>query len=430
MTTATTRQAIRRELYNRIPGLAFTGTAASITGSTITDTIAFQDSSLGNNHYRGYYIYRPDVAAASQVRKIVSHVNSTGVLTHGGATWADTTDLDYEIVGLLHPDEINNAIIRSLHRIYFETQTVLYGRVTDGDMDANNTTSWTDVLTPTKSKVTSAGNVLTGLRALRVLNADAALEGVQSVTMRGFPANSWVYVHAAMRADVGEGRLQLYDVTNSTALATVTCSEEAWSHLWLKYQLGSTTEEIAIRLLGTADLADIYWDHVACYVAEDRVLPAPSSLDDPWKFLKLREMRYTRSVSSQSNGGYDAAYSRSPQDWSQPSAFNLEPFHLETNPYQIQLHRPIPSNELWVQYKRPWSDTETLSTDASTTLCPLEMLYAYATQELAQVLVKRYPNDERWRMLMSEADAKVEAETSARPEVPLAPIRKEYYGYI
>lgn len=421
---------IRRELYSRIPGLGFYGTAASRTASTLTHTQAFQDSTLGNNHYRGYYLYMPDDTAADAVRKIASHVASTGVVTTAGPAWAVSSDLDYEVVGLVHPDEINNAIIRSLNRIYFETHVVLPGRITDGDMDANNTTSWSDVLTPTKSKVTTAGNVYSGIRALRVLN-NALDEGVQSVTLRGFPANSWVYLHAVVRADVGTANLILYDVTNSVALATVTSAEEGWVHLWLRFQLASTTEEIAVQLTGNvSSTADIYWDHVALYLAEDRVFPAPSWCDDPWKLLKLREMRYTQAISSQSTGGYDAAYSRTPHDYSTPSAFTLEPFHLETNPYTIALHRPLPQHELWVQGKRPWSDIESLSTDAATTLVPLEQLYAYSTQEIAKVLTKRYPNDDRWRMLLSEASEAVEAETQARPEVPLSPKKFEYPGWI
>lgn len=429
MTTSTTRQVIRRELYNRIPGLGFSGTAASRTATTLTHTQAFQDSTIGNNHYRGYYLYMPDDAAADAVRKIASHVASTGVVTTAGPNWATFTDLDYEVVGLLHPDEINNCITRSLNRIYFETQVVLPGRITDGDMDANNTTSWSDVSTPTKSKVTTAGKVLSGLRALRVLNSGTG-EGVQSVTVRGFPAKSWVYVHAGVHADVGTAELHLYNVTGSASISSVTSAEEGWVHLWLKVQVPTGVEEIAVRLIGTETSADIYWDHVALYLAEDMVLPAPSWLDDQWKFLKLREMRYRQSLSSQTNGGYDAAYSREPHDWYTPSAFTLEPFHLETNPYQVQLHRGIPQYELWVEGKRPWSDTETLSTDASTTLAPLELLYAYSTEELAKVLAKRYPSDERWKMLLDEASTAVEAETQARPEVPLSPKRTDYLGYI
>ena len=431
MTTATTRQAIRQELYNRIPGLAFVGEATGVTGTTLTDAIRLQDTSLGSNHYRGYYLYRPNVDAANQVRKVISHVNSTGVVTHGGATYDDAlTDVDYEMVGLIHPEEINNAITRALGRVYFENQIVLPGRITDGDMDSSATTSWTDVGTPnTKSKVTSAGNVATGIRALRVLN-DAAGEGVRSVTVRGFAQSTTVDVHAGVRCDVGTAVLQLYDVTNSAIIASVSSTEEAFVHLWLRYQLPVTCEEWCVRLIGTEDTADLYWDHVAAYCREDRVFPVATTLDSPWKLQKLREMRYTHAVSSQSNGGYDGMFSREYHDWYTPSGFVLEPFHLETNPYSIVLNRQCPCNELWIQMKRPWTDGETLSTDAATTLVPLEPLYAYATEEIAKVLRKRYPADNRWEVLLSEATTSIEAETMGRTDTPLAPKRTDYYGVI
>ena len=433
MTTATTRQAIRRELYNRIPGLAFTGTAASRTSTTLTHTQAFQDSTLGNNHYRGYYLYMPDDTAADQVRKIASHVASTGVVTTAGPAWGVTTDLDYEVVGLLHPDEINNAIIRALNRIYFETAVPLSPEITDGDMDANNTTSWTSVGTPnTKSKVTTAAKVFSGIRSLRVLN-DTAGEGVQSTTVRGFSTNGneRVYVSAVVHCDVGTAELHLYNVTGSASIASVTSTEEGWAHLWLDVDsLPTGCEEIAVQMIGTQDTADLYWSHVVLYRMDRMQLALPTWCDDTWKLSRLREMRYGKNISNQSRGGYDDATSRVPHDWYQPSMFALEPYHLEANPYAVQLFRPLPRNELWVQGQRPWSDLETLSTDASTTLAPLELLYAYAKEELAKVLYKRYPSDARWLALLTEASAEVDAETRSRPTVPLAPVRIEYWGRV
>lgn len=429
MTTATTRQTIRRELYSRVAGLGAAFTASSVTATTVT-IAALDDTTVAINQYRGYYLYRPEVAAADQVRKITTVSPSTGQVVHGGANYADTSNTVVELVGLLHPDEINNAITRALKRIYHEYAVPLSGRITDGDMDANNTTSWTDVGTPaTKAKSTTAAKVFSGIRALRVLN-DAAGEGVQSVSVRGFPAGSYAYAHAVVHADVGTAELHLYNVTGSASIASVTSAEEGFVHLYVKAQVPSGCEELALRLLGTENNADIYWNHAVLYLSEDRMFPAPSWLDEPWKFMKLREMRYRRALSSQANGGYDAAYSREPHDWRQPQAFMLEPYHQDTNPYTIQLMRPVPSNELWIVGKRPFFDTDTLSTDASTTLAPLELLYAYATDELADILMLRYPNEQRWKQLKSQAQLRIDAETSARPEVPLQPVKHEYWGYI
>ena len=171
MTTAITRQAIRRELYNQIPGLGFSAIADSLTGATLTDTYTFRDASVGPNHYRGYYLYRPDLTSDDTIRKVLTFVPSTGVVIVTGGNYSNTTELDYEMVGLIHPDELNSCITRAQRRIYFETMVPLTP-LSDGDMDANNTTSW-DVTSATRAKVTAAANVYSGIRALEVTNTSA-----------------------------------------------------------------------------------------------------------------------------------------------------------------------------------------------------------------------------------------------------------------
>ena len=432
MTTAITRQAIRRELYNQVPGLGFSGTADSVAGTSITDAFALRDSTLGQNHYRGMYLYRPDLSTDDRIKKATTLVNTTGALSHGGSTYVDQADLDYEIVGVMHPDELNACIQRAMQRIFLEVQVPLSPEITDGDMDANNTTSWSDVGTPaTKAKTTTGSRVFSGIRALRVLN-DAVDEGVQSTTIRGFPTNSGerVYVSAVVHVDVGTANLILYDVTNAANIRSVTSTEEGWAHLWLQDVLPTGAEEIAIRLTGTQSNADLYWSHVVVYRLDSKRLAAPSWLDEPYKLIKLRETHYGKSLSSQTNGGYDDATSRYFSDWLQPSMFSLEPLHLDTNPYEVQLTKPLPLNELWIHGKRPFSDLEDLSTDASTTLAPARQVYAYSKDELAKVLMKRYSRDNRWVILLNESMLEIEAETKARPELPARPIKREHYGRI
>ena len=433
MTTATTRQAIRRELYNQIPGLGFSGTADSVTTTTIVDAFALADTAGSTVAYKGMYIYRPELATDDRVKKATTLVLATGALSHGSTNYADTTDTEYEIVGPMHPDELNSCITRAMTRIYYDVQVPLCGEITDGDMDASTTTSWTNVLSPaTEEKVTTAAKVYSGIRALHVLNNSAG-EGKQSVTIKGFAPNGgeWVYASAIVHADVGTAELHVYNVTGSASIASVTSNQEGWAHLWLRVQLPSGCEEIALQLLGTESNADLYWNHAMLYRVEQRShLPAPSWLDDQWKFLKLREARYLKSHSSQTYGGYDDAGSRTFHDWSQPAHYSLDPLHIDTNPYMVQLMRPMPQNELWIQGKRPYSDSEDLSTESSTTRAPLRLVYAYAKDEIARVLRKRFPQDKRWEQLLAEATAEVESETRARPELPMTPIRTEYWGRV
>src|SRR3990167_7047231 len=101
-----TRSALRRLLYDEVPGLGFNGTADSLTTTTLVDTFAFQDSTQATGHYRGMYVYRPDRSTDDRIKRIVS-VSSVGAATISGTNYADTADLVYEVVGLLHPDELN-----------------------------------------------------------------------------------------------------------------------------------------------------------------------------------------------------------------------------------------------------------------------------------------------------------------------------------
>ena len=428
MTTIITRQNIRRELYEQIPGLGFNGTADSIAAGSITDAFALRDSTLGPNHYRGNYIYRPDLSTDDRIKKASTLTNTTGLLAHSGSNYSDTSDGNYEIVGLLHPDELNACIERAIQRVYFEYMSPLQGDCTDGDMDANNTTSWTGT-DATVTKNTTASSIFSGIRSLRVANTGAS-GYAQSVTIRVIP-NTYFYASAVLRSDVGTASLVVRDITNGATIGTSsTSAEEQFVHLWMKETVPSTCEEIAIRLTGSGASDDIYWNHAVFYQLDRKILPAPSWLDEPWKFQKLRQASYTKSISNQSDGGYDDAMSRVFKDWLQPSMFSLDPLHIDANPYQVQLMRTMPSEELWLGGKRPFSDLESLSTESSTTRAPQRELFAYCKDEVGRVLRKRYPHDKRWDVLIGEAAAEIEVETKSQTEIPLQPIKREHSSSI
>lgn len=434
MTTATTRQNIRRELYNRIPGLGFSGTADTVAPGSITDAFALRDSNLASAQYRGMYIYRPDRTDDDRIKVAGLLTNSTGLLAHTGSNYADITDLNYEIVGLLHPDELNACIQRAMQRIYYDVQLPLCGLLEnyDGDMETSGVTNWTSVLTPaTKEKSTTAAKIYDGTQALHVLN-NAALEGVQSASVRVIPqlGGQWLYASVVVHADVGTAKLVVYNVTGSAEIESVTSAEEGFVHLWVHCQVPTDCEQVALQLLGVEDNADLYWSHAVLYIREQTMLDAPSWLDEQFKFLKLREASYTKSWSNQTQGGYDDAMSRVFKDWYQPAMFSLDPLHIDANPYRVQLMRMTPQNEMWIQAKRPYSDVEALGTESATTRAPLRLVYAYAVDEVSKVLRKRYPNEKAWEMLQAEAMAEVDAEARARPELPTQPLKIEHQGRV
>lgn len=421
------RANIRRELYNQVPGLGFSGTADSLTGATLTDTFVFNDTTLPSGHYRGMYLYRPDRTTDDRIKRIVSHVPSTGVVTVA-SSYSNTSDLNYEVVGLLHPDELNACITRAMQRIFFETQLPLCGEITDGDMEAANTSSWTaSAGSLVMAKSSTATNVFTGTYSLRLTNG-AANQYAYSNNIRVL-GNEPFFASAVVRADVGTASLTVYDVTNSAIIyRAVTTSQELWQNLFVVSSIPSTCEEIQLQLGGTESNADCYWNHALFYRTQQTFLPAPSWVDEQHKLLKIRQCMY---LAAKDTDTHDAT-SRTYDDWLQPSMFSLDPFRLETNPYMIQFKRRLPNHELWVEGKRPYSDVEPLTTtDSDTTHAPPRLIYAYARQELVQVLRRRYPSDQRWARMVEESSREVDAETVSRPETPLQPGRREeWVGYV
>lgn len=423
-----TRRQIRRELYNQVPGLGFSGTADSLTGATLTDTNVFTDSTLAQGHFRGMYLYRPDRTGDDIVHRITTFNSTTGIVTTV-SSYSNTSDTVYEVVGLLHPDELNACILRAQQRIYFETQIVLPGEVTDGDMEAATTASWTaSSANITLSKNTT--NVFSGTYSLRGVQVSAG-EYAYSASLR-VEGGEPIFASTVVRAATGTAVFTVYDTTNSAIVGqAATTTEDVWQHLFVKTAVPSTCQRVILRLAGIENNADCYWDHAILYRTNQTMLPAPSWLDEQHKLLKLREARYVAGSNANSTNANDAT-SRRWEDWYQPSMYSLDPFRLETNPYMIQCVRGLPSHELWLNAKRPYSDVEPLSSaDTDTTHAPERQVYAYAKQELAKVLGRRYPSDGRWKVLLAEADLEVAAETQARPETPLQPKRREeWLGYV
>lgn len=436
-----TRAALRAEMYNQIPGLGFTGTADAFGNTTLTDTFNFQDTTLAPNAYRGFYIYRPSFSTDDMLKKATTLVNTTGVISHGGFNYSNQDAGAYEIVGLLHPAELNSCLTRAMTRIFFETQVVLSGvgphGITDGDMETAGVGSWTASSgSITLSKSTTAANIYSGTQSLS-MSGTVAGEYAESAEMAVQP-NTWLYVSTVVRSNAGSRgtfSLSIKDIMNSNnILGTVTCAEVNWSHLWTRVLLPAGCTRIIVRLtlVSPAVISAIgYWDHVIAYPQDGQRYSAPAFVTEQFNFLKLREAVYNKVISSQATGGYDNALSRSWKDWLQPSMFSVDPFTIDANPYLINLTKPVPAAELWVEGKRPYSDIEPLTaSDTSTTKAPPRLVYAYAKQELGMVLHKRYPSDKRWEVLIQEALMEVDAETRSRPEVPMMPINREVYNRI
>lgn len=431
-----TRKDVRSELYAAVPGLGFYGTADSIGGDglSVLDSYALRDSTLGANHYRGNYLYRSGTVGDNPVRKALILIPSTGQLSHSGAPYDDLATLDYEIIGPLHPDELNQCIVRAARKVYWDSQVVLPGEVVDGDMESAGTGAWTAV-NATVSKVTTAAFVYSGTQALSILSTSGAgyVECTAFDVFAPPTGSEHYYSSAVLRCTVGTASIQVWDKVNNVQIGdTVTSDQDGFVHLWVDDQMLPTVEQVAVRIVLSATSAQCYLDHLVFYRKDTMRYYAPSWLQEQYQFLKLREAKYHAQTVTQAgpHGGWEDASSRYFDDWIQPHMFTLDPMRLDTNPFAIQLMKRLPQNELWIQAKRPYSDIEPMDTESETTRMPLNQLIAKSKHELALVLRKRYPSDQRWQVLLDEAMKEADAEQTARPETPQQPIRRDYQGRV
>ncbi len=437
--TTNTRRVIRRELYNHVPYLGFYGTADNVATTYVEDTYAFQDSNLSADTYRGAYIYRPDLSTDDMVKKAGTLTVASGRLAQTGTVYSDTgASKMYEVVGHMHPDDLNAAIQRALQKVYFETQSPLSlltdsategSTAGDGDMSAVGTSSWTTVGTlTTKEKVTDTHLVYSGIKAFHFLT-NATSSGIKTIALKAnssSTAKSRAFVSTVFLALTGNVTVQLYDETNAAVVNSYTSDYRGWTRIWIDEELPATCDSWSVRIINDTSAAHVYVDHVVANRRQDLRLFAPSWLNEAHKFLKLREARYMRNLADH----VDDANSRIFQDWLQPQMFSLDPFNPEVNPFAVQMNKPQPQADLWIEAKRPYYDIETLAADTDTTTAPLHLVLAYAKREIADILVKRYPSDERWTTLQKEAAIEARAQVTSRPEVPRQPIRLNVQGRI
>ena len=115
-----TLKAIRREMISRLPGesLGRVEAIASLAVGSVTVT-ALATGGRSSDEFTGKYMVRAEAAnVADRVRRISSYTTGSGLLSHGGTNYADTTATS-ETVEILRfePYLLDNAINLSLARL-------------------------------------------------------------------------------------------------------------------------------------------------------------------------------------------------------------------------------------------------------------------------------------------------------------------------
>jgi len=264
----------------------------------------------------------------------------------------------------LHPNEILDAANDIQRTLYLPRYTILTP-ITDGDMEASNTTSWVDVGTCTQTKTTTASEVLTGIQALKLVIPAGVTNGVTSTNL-AVQDGETILVSVAFKTSGANISVQLYDVTNSAAIKTITPANAIFT-TWVECRfldaVPSGCRNVAVRLLNASASTETtaYVDWVAAYRTQHQTLDLPSQvLDAVDPVLKCLPL----GLSTDDNQIYNAELEFS--SWpSEP----LRDFRALTS-HRITVGTPI-EYPLFLSYRTTGS---TMSTLASTTEAPVELI--------------------------------------------------------
>lgn len=418
----TLRQRILRELDLGllIPNGFFTSAAAG----SITSTNMLRNSNWGAAEFqnRETVIFRPGAASSADfIRFAGALTNSTGLLAHTGADYADTT-VGTETVELwydgIRPDqEILDAFNRALSKCYFSTFVpISHLGDLDGDMAKSTDTDWTDVLTPTTSaKSTTARRTPFGLRSYNLIN-DAADEGTQSATLSSTQGLQ-VRLMAIASANVGTASLRPYDVTNSADFGTaVTHSEEEPQLMMGQWETSpATCKEFAARLLGTTSTSDIFWNALWVYKQGVNIVHLPTYVSEGYKVPSIFRCRPTLANPNSTN--CYAAEALDMEELQEGVDYRLMFHQGDANPYAaVFANGSYFDYPLAIEVRRPWSDFGTFTAESSITQAPLNELGPRFKLELIDtVYTPRFGSDPKWASLRAIAANELSSATLARP---------------
>ncbi len=316
-------------------------------------------------------------ALLGNLRGIITYAASTGTFTPSsafGAPTAITTEtFDIYKRGVRYND-IKGAINQALRERRYEGLWPLT-MLADGDFEASGTTAWGTASGCTFTKVATAGNLLRGAQAGKIVNSGAG-GYLPSAALTVVPGDSYC-LEAKVRAAVGTASLIAYDSSNSVAITTETWDKQGWGKISFTFTLPSTCESLTVRLAGTGASDDCYWDDVILRRTGSREVALPDWVVDPAQVMDL----YT------SSGGSDDF----DEDLYSLKHYNVLPD--AGNPLNMYKIAPVAgvSGPLWIRARKAYAE---LSADTDTTIMPVNWLTAAATYQLLERLVNRHPGQE------------------------------------
>jgi hypothetical protein len=438
LANSTTLQTLARRIGVEL-GLMFLVENAFITAlaaASFTAPKFFANTRYGTDHFasQNYWITRMGAASAADYERPAGAITvATGVMANAGLVWADTT-LGTEDIELWRKvrrtiDVFNaiNTALTSDQLMYstFVPLSDLSGGSNDGDMAASGTTAYTAVSASTLSKETTAARVPYGIQALRSLSTSSD-DGVQTASVLLRQDKSIRY-GTIVSADVDSVTLNAYDVTGSanfSSLSSIAVAEEEPQLVWTPWGTAPTScETVAIRGIGSSSTADIYYNMFWLYRMGNRRIELPAYVTEGYEVPSVFQLRPLQSGGT--SNVWDAL-SCETVPLQEGVDYRLLFNQRDANPSAIWLlHDGCLDYPLMTQARQRWP---ALSTEASTTLCPVKEIVAAAKiQLLDDVGMANWPmGTADWGMRRSKSIEQFKQATQSRKFVPVAGPRPYY----
>lgn len=416
-----TRRQGRGKLYDEGFGLGYARNAESVVATGIVDPGVFKNAAAADGDYSGRYIYRAAFADDSVEQIRTSSVVDDDTLTQEQDPYLSLSDVYYELVGLLHPHELNDVFRRAQHQIFFETRIPLTMWV-DGDFANSSVTTphdWTSGASNcTPTKVTTGGTYAnlgqTGFRNLVTTNS-MANGYCPSSTLAVTPSGKIVHGFSARLNSGTTGQYILYDKTNSAAIRTVTFASKSFLHTVYVDTIPATCRQVELRLGGTGATDAVEWDHVHSHFtgAESRQLIVPSTLGERWRVLGFGPAEYGEAVATSQ---YNASARTYGAPWAEDADYMLTPQSEEANPFTLHVLRKsgLGRRDYWYHGLRPYSDINELDDESDETTAPEELFMSAAHYELFSTLHNKYKDGggmSEWLQLRDEWKADLDMRT-------------------
>ncbi len=422
---------LRARIYSASSAYGFARTADKIVRDGIVDAGAFLDQSKVAFDGAGVFQFRPTLTGANRVKMGLTVEGSTWV--HGAGPYTDAlTALDYEAVGLIHPDDLNDCLRRAPRHIYLQYFWPV-GPWLDNDFADSALTQWTAGQIGTVATKTTTGGVNTqaGQTGPRNLILTNSLAG-------GYTPSSVAYVEPGdqfFHGGIGRANAActasyvLWDVDHAVALETVTFEARAFQRIGITTTIPEGCRRVQVRIGGVESNAVTEWDCLFGHIEESGELTMPSWLVERFQLHGFGPAEYGRNTDDRLSN----ASSRRIDSWYEHDDYEMFPLGEAASQRVLQVnHRGgLPGTEMWVHAQRPYSDFETLEDEDDLIDAPEDLLMASIWYEYFSTLHEAYKDasgNSEWLKLRDEKKDVLDAQRIAR--TPIQPRRVQYIAKI